>query len=126
MVIFPQGKGKVVTYWLKGENPDNVYLGDDCLSPQNGMVPQRPSTPRPRSTYQDPQHPHTKLVDLRRVIDEVGFVNETSRPAIMNHKDHERDQQVPENPNISTKNRRDETEVPLLSITEPSPFGVNA
>lgn len=75
------------------------------MSPQH--VPQKPHTPRPQ---------RSKLIDLRRELDDVDFISETSRPETMNHSDGKKDQRVP----VSLKQRRDETEVPLLSITQPS------
>lgn len=112
---FSQGKGKVITYWLKGEKPNNKFLGETNIFQEHSAVPTRPSTPRPWSAYQESQNSPTKVVDLRRSLADVDFISE--RSIKINHSGNEGNQLVPE---CSKTAVRDETEVPLLSITEPS------
>lgn len=112
---FSQGKGKVITYWLKGEKPNNKFLGDTNIFQEHSAVPTRPSTPRPWSAYQESQNSPTKVVDLRRSLADVDFISEKSIK--INNSVCEGNHQVPE---CSKTVLRDETEVPLLSITEPS------
>ncbi|CAG9759818.1 unnamed protein product [Ceutorhynchus assimilis] len=119
-----KGKGKVVTYWLNGEKKNNVFRGDDVLSPQHVAVNPRPSTPRPRSITDLDLPP--AVIDLRRGLDEYDFISETPGPKKINHiKGTEQDQLVPQQTPKLLKPRADESEVPLLSITQP-PFDNNS
>ncbi|XP_066155492.1 atrial natriuretic peptide receptor 1-like isoform X1 [Euwallacea fornicatus] len=108
-----KGKGRVTTYWLKGEKEHNVYLGDEAVTTQHSVMQQHS-----RSV-----HKEAKVIDLRKGLDDVNFVSEISTKITKGaHGDGEKDQQVPEQ---SMNSRKDETEVPLLSVTEPSFDGVS-
>ncbi|XP_060537120.1 atrial natriuretic peptide receptor 2-like isoform X2 [Cylas formicarius] len=103
-----KGKGKVITYWLNGEEEGNRFLCEPVYLPKLQAPPGRPSTPRPRSVYSDSSNSngHSPSLDLKRALEDMNTIAEQSKPT-------------------DGKARGDETEQPLLRITSAS-FDSNA
>ncbi|XP_050313184.1 atrial natriuretic peptide receptor 1-like isoform X2 [Anthonomus grandis grandis] len=99
-----KGKGKMTTYWLIGEKEGNKFKGSDDLIVSQGY-PLRPGTPRLQKAFQE------QIFD-GRYIEGNGFIPESSTRHIL----------LVENARSVSQSKKthEESEVPLLSITQPS------